>query len=30
VRELKSENEQLKIALAESHLEVLRYKKSLG
>ena len=30
VCELKSENEQLKIALAEAHLKVLRYKKSLG
>ena len=30
VRELKSENQQLKIALAEAHLEVLRYKKILG
>ncbi len=30
VCELKSENEQLKIALAEAHLTVLRYKKSLG
>lgn len=30
VRELKSENEQLKLALADAHLTVLRYKKSLG
>ncbi len=30
VRELKSENEQLKIALAEERLRVLKYKKSLG
>lgn len=30
VRGLKSENEELKIALAEAHLVVLRYKKSLG
>lgn len=30
VRELKSENEQFKIALAEEHLKVLKYKKSLG
>ncbi len=28
VRELKSENEQLKISLAEAHLAVLRYKKA--
>lgn len=30
VRDLKSENEQLKLALADAHLTVLRYKKSLG
>lgn len=30
VRELKSENEQLKLALVDAHLTVLRYKKSLG
>ena len=30
VKRLRHDNEQLKVALAEMHLEVIRYKKSLG
>ncbi len=30
VIELREENERLKIALAESHIDVIKYKKSIG
>ena len=30
VRELRDENDRLKIALAESHIDVIKYKKSIG
>lgn len=30
VRQLRDENERLKIALAETHLDVIKYKKSIG
>lgn len=30
VRDLREENERLKIALAESHIDVIKYKKSIG
>lgn len=30
VKELRQQNEQLKIALAESHIDVIKYKKSIG
>ena len=30
VRDLRDENERLKIALAESHIDVIKYKKSIG
>ena len=30
VRDLRDENERLKIALAEAHIDVIKYKKSIG
>ena len=30
VRELRDENDRLKIALAEAHIDVIKYKKSIG
>ena len=30
VRELRAENEQLKVALAEATIDVIKYKKSIG
>ena len=30
VRTLRDENDRLKIALAESHIDVIKYKKSIG
>jgi len=30
VRALRDENERLKLALAESHIDVIKYKKSIG
>ncbi len=30
VSDLRDENERLKIALAESHIDVIKYKKSIG
>ncbi len=30
VRDLRDENDRLKIALAEAHIDVIKYKKSIG
>lgn len=30
VSDLREENERLKIALAEAHIDVIKYKKSIG